>query len=192
MIEDHMRESLKNHVLELHTLWVNLTAYYLKPVGKTRMMSTLILFTVEGIVIMGDLTPSQNGVISAYGYGEGWFGSHKSPSYLCEKFLQKEFVPEYAIECYNRALAERVQEAIDAATEEGVEYAHRKAHSEAARWIKDYADELDAKSFYDQWWEVFGDTPDGAGYGYNPSDAGWLCAIQEKFAELFPLLEPSL
>ena len=60
---DHPAEKEKNHF----------EAYYLRPPEGGRMMSTLITFTPEGIVIMGDLCPDGSGVISCYGYGRKWF-----------------------------------------------------------------------------------------------------------------------
>jgi hypothetical protein len=94
-VTEQIRKSLENHVLELVQYGV-VTAYYLKEPGQGRMMSTLVTFSPEGITLSGDLTPNRSGLVSSYGYGIGWFGSEKSEGYLCEKFLDKGFVPEVA------------------------------------------------------------------------------------------------
>src|ERR1700744_5534707 len=103
-VEEHMRESLAGHILEPHADHEKVKAFYLRRPGDGRMMSCLILFTVEGIVIMGDLTPCHNGVISCLGYGLGWFADRKSEDYLCEKFLRKEFVPKLALESFREQI----------------------------------------------------------------------------------------
>jgi hypothetical protein len=61
-------------------------SYYLKRPGSSRMMSTCIIFTPEGIVITGDFCPNY-GVVSVGGYGEGWFSNALSSCYLAEKFM---------------------------------------------------------------------------------------------------------
>ena len=33
--------------------------------------------------------------------------------------------------------------------------------------------------------ELFGHAEDIPGTGYNPADAGWLCAIQQRFSQLY-------
>jgi hypothetical protein len=76
---DNFRRQLDRHVLEIVQEGPTVSAYYLKEPGKGRMMSTLIVFTPEGIALMGDLTPEQNGSVSALGYGRDWFSGHLSP-----------------------------------------------------------------------------------------------------------------
>lgn len=138
-------------------------------------MSCLILSTVEGLVILGDLTPCQNGVISCTGYGWKWFAGELSEDYLCGKFLTKEFVPEEAyfnfrerILMYRRdgsISKEKAREAFDANEEHGPKH-----------------DQWTSHEFYETFTEYF--DYDGEGWGYNLGDAGWLCAIQQKFSEL--------
>jgi hypothetical protein len=43
-----------------------------------------------------------------------------------------------------------------------------------------------SETFYEFYWEAYGDTPEDIGYGYNPRDASFLCAIQKRFVELYP------
>lgn len=174
-VEQHMRESLKDHVLEPHADLENLKAWYLKKPGRTRMMSTLILFTVEGIVLMGDLTPCQNGVVSALGYGVNWFAGKLSEDYLCEKFLRKEFVPEVA--------ERRFKEEILHYRRDG-SLTKEKAREGWDGIESKMEDGLSGHAFYELYWEIMNDSPE-IRYDYNPGDAGWLCAIQQRFAQLY-------
>lgn len=139
-------------------------------------MSCLITFTAEGIVIQGDLTPGQNGVISVCGYCLAWFADRKSEDYLCEKFLRKEFVPELALRSFReRVLMYRRDGSIP-----------KDRAREAFDWIASSGgDGMPAEEFFEAYWGCFRDSPDGCGYGYNPADAGWLCAIQQRFAALY-------
>lgn len=179
-VTDQMRKALANHRLEL-VQEGPVTAYYLKDPTEGRMMSTLVLFSPEGIVLQGDLTPERNGTVSCYGYGIGWFGSPKSEDYLCEKFLEKRFVQEAAItelkdpDSYWRDLSgietgewyrriERLDEIIDDLESDGHE----------AEWL--IGELEDAGCVVDDW---------PPGWTYEPREAGWLCAIQQRFAELY-------
>lgn len=96
----HMKESLQNHILEEFPAGEKIQAYWMKKPGEGRMMSTLILFTPEGIVITGDLCPrvGTRGVISDLNYGRGWFSGKLSGDYLCQKFLDKSWHAELATE----------------------------------------------------------------------------------------------
>lgn len=180
-VEEHMRESLKGHCLQPHADLERLKAWYLKRPGEGRMMSCLILSTVEGLVILGDLTPCQNGVISALGYDYRWFAGRLSEDYLCSKFLSMEFVPEYAI----AQLLRYVDEALSEAEELENGFTEDRA-VEARKKINRYADELSAERAYDLYYEIFkAHRDDPLGYGYNPGDAGWLCAIQQRFSQLY-------
>jgi hypothetical protein len=177
-----MRESLKNHVLELLSQTETVSAWYLKRPGKTRMMATLITFTPEGIVLQGDLTPGQNGNVSVGGYGIGWFSGDKSEDYLCEKFLTKEFVPELAIEYFKDQIFRWRRE--DPNGNFSKEQA-REAWDDIVTLERNQ--EVYSHTFYELYSETFNDTPE-CGYGYNLGEAGWLCAIQQKFAELYKAL----
>jgi hypothetical protein len=176
-VEDHMRESLAGHVLELHADHEKVKAFYLKGPKNGRMMSSLILFTIEGIVIMGDLTPCQNGVISAYGYGLNWFAGRKSEDYLCEKFLRKEFVPELAEQSFKEQLLRWRRDEPGRISRADA----RDAWDQLGRLM---CDGMDARAFYDLYYETFRDTPE-CGCGYSRGDAGWLCAIQQRFSILY-------
>ncbi len=177
-IHPHMRESLKDHVLETVVETEKVQAYYLKKPGDGRMMSTLILFTPEGIVLQGDLTLGRNGNVSTLGHGRRWFSGDLSGSYLCEKFLHRVFVPAYAIEGLRyEILQQRRQGDI---TKERARELWRDCPT-----ISD--DFRGPQETYDFWTDDLRNRDgDGCpGYGYEPGEAGRLCVIQQKFAELY-------
>lgn len=93
---EQIKESFKDHVLQEVSSGEKIKAFYLKR-PNTRSESCLILFTPEGIVITGDMTPGR-GAVSAFGYGLDWFVSELGWDYLASKFLDKEWVPELAVE----------------------------------------------------------------------------------------------
>ena len=64
-------------------------SWYIKQNG-SRVRTTLITETPEGLAITGDFAPS-DGVHSRGGYYSAkWFAGELSSDYLCEKFLRKE------------------------------------------------------------------------------------------------------
>lgn len=239
-VESHMRESLKNFVLEDFPAG-DMKAFYLRHPTQGMMGSCLILFTPEGIVICGDRAPSKTGrgAITAFLYGLDWFASELYEDYLCLKFLDKEWVPEYAADYCRRMAKELRAGKQDGHYDSSGEL--KKASDERAGYIEQYVDlRSDRKNFPEDmeiwkkqakyllektrpltgkiramrdeiaqayevlirdledgycWAEKFAEDlrefdPHGVddgipGYGYPPSEAGWLCAIQQKFRELY-------
>lgn len=155
-----------------------LTAYRLQLRGHGRMQSCFLVFTPEGIVIMGDWCPGgcagrNAGVISCYGYSEGWFAGRLSPDYLASKFLRKCWQPEKG----ERQLKERVLEARHA------RYIERDVAREAFDRIAIHnGDGLTAETAYG----IFSDAGlsdfEDLGYDYDPDDFALLVAIQQRFA----------
>lgn len=173
-VESHMREALADHVLVPVLDTESFKGFYLKKPEGGRMMSTLILFTPEGIVFQGDLTPGRNGNVSTIGYGLGWFSKELEESYLCGKFLSQEFRVDLAQGAMKQSILE---------------------HRYSGKWSKEHArelwvnipdgDEHDGREFYDYWTDDLNeDGADFPAYGFNLAEAGWLCAIQQRFAEL--------
>jgi len=178
-IEAHMRNSLKGHVLEQVLDTPTFKAFYLKRPGEGRMMSSLILFTPEGIVLMGDLCPRSHGVPSAFGYGLNWFASHLSEDYLCEKFLHKVWQEEVAED----GLAARVRD-----EEEDAKANPDDKHSFRWKKVKEAWGDWNEKTqqdLYEAMNEQNIESEDMPGYDYHLADAGWLCAIQQRFSELY-------
>lgn len=180
-----IKESLKNHVLEEALPQTGaFRAFYMKEPGKGRMMSTLFIFTPEGIVIMGDLCPGgprNGGSISNYGYGIEWFGSQKSEYYLCEKFLVKEWQVELA-EAWCREHVEEMKK-----TPED----HPDSLAQIEQWEELLAELQGGEMGRDHFHEVLQDLEydiEDEGYGYPLRDAGWLCGLQQRFVELYAAL----
>lgn len=185
-VTEQMRKALENRVLEL-VQYGDVTAYYLKDPAQGRMMSTMLLFTPEGIVLMGDLTPNRNGVISSYGYSQDWFGKPLSEGYLCSKFLAEEYVPGAAQEDLRDPNSHwrEIEGALP--TEE------EKSRLERLDEIAEELDEHDAEWLCRELEDAGYVIDDGPpGWTYSPHEAGWLCAIQQRFAELYQseLAEP--
>ncbi len=63
-IQNYMRDSLKDHILVPISETEKVNAFCLRDPKQGRMM-----FTPEGIVLMGDLTPTDHGTVSMIGYG---------------------------------------------------------------------------------------------------------------------------
>lgn len=184
-IQPHMRECLKAHILEPLETGEKVQAFYLKKPGQGRAMSTLILFTPEGIVLQGDLTPGQNGNVSTIGYGLNWFRGELCGSYLCEKFLTKCYVPELVTD---KLLAEILRQRREGELDQ--EKARECWDEVECEFEFDFSNPSDTYKFWTE--ELGNDDGDGCpGFGYRPGEAGWLCAIQERFAELYNAANPA-
>lgn len=178
-----IKEALKNHVLEEALPFEKgFLAYYMRDPGQGRMMSTLFIFTPEGIVIMGDLCPGgpgNRGSISSYNYGIGWFSKKQGEYYLCEKFLSKE---------WQSVVAERwVREHI-------AELQACKDIGRLGEWqdllVRLEGGEMGVDHFHEALQDLDYDVED-EGYEYDLQAAGWLCGLQQKFVELYAALKPA-
>lgn len=179
-VQDYMKEDLKDHVfiplLGCNRPGTQVQGGYLQRPGTSRMMSTLILFTPEGIALMGDLTPERNGSISACGYGEQWFKGQLSEGYLCEKFLDKKFSPK-------RALASLRREILDARREGTLTNKEaRDAWGNVDGWGDEFFTVQDYENLY---FNVFENHPQEAPMDYDEGEAGWLCAIQQRYHQIY-------
>jgi len=190
-----MRRSMADKVLSVVAEYEGMVVYRLGQADGSRMESTRILISreplAEQIIVTGDLCPGDNGVMSDFGYGLGWFGSRKSEGYLCEKFLRREWVPERAKEALFRALHDARDELGDEPTEE---HANRVDAIEHAIMASDdprgeCAPTRTGEAFYEFWTDTFGDSPEEQGFDYSLRTAGWLCAIQQRFAECYQALQ---
>lgn len=191
-VERYMTKELSEHVLEeVSAPGDKIQAYYLRRPGEGRMMSTLVLFTPEGIVLMGDLCPDRggtHGVVSNFGYGLGWFTGQLSEGYLCSKFLHEVWQRDAALKDCRYQVHQHLQDA--RAQELGS--AERKADRKRAKAWREILQDLEhevifsSESMYNAMNEH--DLYDGEyvpGYDYGWTDAGWLCAIQRRFSELW-------
>jgi len=161
------------------------------PSGKpelTRASSCMIVFTPEGIVILGDLCPNDNnGVVSRYGYGLSWFAGTLSTSYLCGKFLSEEYSPDLGKKLAERCLKEALEESQETDLDE-----KRKAKLEARiEALQEAIEDDELFGSIDQLSGLFYEVDlsdyivDGVPFDYPTRDAGLLCAIQQTFARLY-------
>jgi hypothetical protein len=174
-VEPHMKESLKDHVLvpvlPHKGAWAS---FYLRKPGEGRMMSCLITFTPEGIVLQGDLTPGRTGNVSVPGYGLDWFAGQLSEDYLCEKFLERKWSSSLTRRAIRETILEKRRQGdigkLDA----------RMLWSEVH-----HLEDEDQQAFYDFITnELDGDGEDMR-MDYDKGEAGWLCAIQKRFSDLY-------
>jgi hypothetical protein len=144
---------------------------------------------VEQIILTGDRHPGDgHGLVSCAGYGLSWWVSRLSPGYLCEKFLRQQYVRAFAIEAIEDDLREHLEEPDDEhGKTSGRALKMRDALQEAKEsedgWVADPF--RSAESFTDLYCDIWGECPYDLGYGYDPTAAGWLVAIQRRFAECY-------
>ena len=193
-VTDQMRESLRNHKMEEIPSGEGIRVFRLFRNHDERMMSTHIVFygipREHRIAIFGDLCPrpegAKNGIISDLGYDLEWFSGQLSESYLCEKFLNHVWQCEVAARWCHWEIDDikKGDSWITFSDEEKKENVIEELFD-----LKSSLDggEMNAYEFYDILSGIaVGYVDDGVpGYEYPLSDAGWLCAIQQKFSELF-------
>jgi hypothetical protein len=161
-------------------------AYYLKKYPDQRMMSTLLIFSPEGITITGDLRPCQNGV-TILGHNLEWFASKQEPEYLASKCLEKSYSDTRA--------RDDIQQMIRDWTRDAWKYRdpHRVA---AAKALRAGFRELNEERDWDLAWgwqegvhsvfhDILQDGIYGVGLDYDIGDFAWLSAIQRRFAEAY-------
>lgn len=175
---------LKSHVLTEIVSTPEVRVFKMAQPG-TRMMSVDVVFTAGRIWLSGDLIVGDGrGVISDLSYGLNWFAGQLGADYLAEKFLRKRFVPELAICAMHTAIGDLREQ------HEGEEMPEMDAMR--IRRLEEALEDADdhsgvtrhAEAFHDFWCETM-ICYEGEGYGYDPTEQGWLAAIQERFAELY-------
>lgn len=187
-VTPQINDALKNHVLEEALPFGHgFLAYYMRDPGQGRMMSTLFVFTPEGIVIMGDLCPGgpgNRGSISNYNYGIGWFSRPQGEYYLCEKFMSKEWQVGVA----ERWCVEHLEELRAEAKEDGKPVEHLGEWEELLSQLQ--GEEMDCGEFQRALYDIEYDVED-EGFEYPIKAAGWLCGLQQRFVELYAALKPA-
>jgi hypothetical protein len=191
-------QTIKNATLEVVSDAPNAKVFLLRNEPHSYMMSTILIFAAGHTIITGDLSVSDNGVVSCAGYGIGWFTQHHDPSYLAEKFLHKKWVKEKAIEYWKEFGALRDEENPDepkyiwrfygANTEPETIGAAMVRFAEENEDAFDSAghlyDNLPSAWINEKWRHPF-DITEFPSRWYDPIEVGWLCAIQRRFAECY-------
>jgi len=161
-------------------------AWYLRR-GDSRMMSVLLVFTPEGIVVTGDFCPNERGAISTYGYGLKWFAGQLAPDYLAEKFLPRAHHEDDAEEWFRDEL-EQVKAEIEEHGHVGYTYNRdymrlvgRQADIEVILRDGDFSEPAIACA----WGGRAVDCEDWPGHTHGRGDKALLLAIQQRFAVLF-------
>jgi len=174
-IEPHMTKALADHVLER----IDDNHMLLRRPG-TGMYSLNIAQVAAHLVLVGDLTiGGPHGCVSTGGYDFAWF-SRAAGTYLCSKFLAKEWQWEVA--------KQYIQEWI---ADDDTPPSERDAlQSILVNECWEYGSEPMEHELYERLYEIDQSYIDDGlpGRDYNLADAGWLCAAQQRFAELY--LEP--
>jgi len=152
----------------------------------TSFYSINIIFACRRIILAGDITPHNGNVFaSVAGYGLDWFSVTLSEGYLCEKFLRKEWQWEIA--------KERLKQELDHPNESWIESEHREQiaqligrETSLGPFVWDW-DTPNVTDFYSTLYDLSQSYVDDGppGYAYPKIDAGWLCAIQQRFVELW-------
>ncbi len=157
------------HTLELVLNQDPFRAYMLRPAGGGHPNSVMVMFTPEGIVVMGDHAPTRTGIVAS-GYNLKWFSERKNPEYLAGKFD----LPEG----YNHALAIEFMRgrAQDTALTEMV-------RDEYSEWLEVFElGDAGEHEFYVKLQELNEEEWYLRARGYDPNVMAKLTAIQHRFA----------
>ena len=183
------------HQLRLHVLGYvvetdRVQVYRCSRPGEGRIMSFQVAFTPEGIAIQGDFTPEQNGCVSSYGKGRGWFAGQLSPRYLAEKFLQKGHHAEQVV-CWLLDHADDLeQQLLDEDLPTRLDEEDQARLRERIAKIRELAqgDEVleSPERFRDAFEAIVPDWDwDDGPWDYQPQALADLAAIQQTFARLW-------
>lgn len=165
-IKSHMRAELEGHTLAEIPAGPECRMFRMGRNG-TRLYLVQLLFTPEGIAIMGDIQIG-HGIVSTRGYKFDWFSQHLSEEYLCEKFLPKVWVHTYAADWCRDVTSEEDDDE------------RRDALLSCAKSLE--TDGMSEHEFHDRLVDM--GFSEGPGHAYDPTDAGWLCVIQQRFVKL--------
>lgn len=187
-----MSYDFSKHTLKLCMRSGDYSAYRLAVPG-TRDGSCEVIFSPEGICILGDLVPCERGVISSREYNGWWLAGATNPAYLAEKFLTKRWVPELAAQ----AIEDWLTSGDESLLAQGRPFKRDEdGESELLGRIVDAPGELRYGERGEEWLlELCDDIEreigvrvhdDGMpGWGYEPGEVELLSAIQKRFAELW-------
>lgn len=192
-LEKHMIDSLKDHELKLIEKTDHFECYRMgRP--DTGVYAAYITFMTHSanpgtaprgqmIVISGDIVLCEHthAVGSNYGYGKSWFSGQLDGSYLCEKFLRKCWSKEAAV----RDLRWEAKYLRENKESDAMDLQFAKDLDEIAQELE-CGDSLDQRDIYEKYTELRGADDYEVGHDYPLAEAGWLCAIQQKFRELLP------
>lgn len=186
-ITEQMRKELADHVLVEH----DEPTYCMQRLGTSVFESSGARTIVrigefaDRLCVAGDIRLGANnyGLVSAPGYGIYWFADDLSEAYLCEKFFRKEWRWDASVEAIRWLI--KFDEDAD---EDGWWTRHA---TELSAYLADpkwrYDDTPNEWEFREKMASLGFDSEvgDPLGCDYPRKQAGWLCAIQQRFRELY-------
>lgn len=172
-IETHQREALEGYrMTEITPTHSPVRAFRLDAPDDEPQMPVLITFTPEGLIIQSQMGPSGsegNGVLAARGCDLAWFCRVQSQDELLKPFFARKVYQEEA--AYRDLLLMSSGSPLDNGVRQLAEDAVALAdQGTMMRRLINLGFPMDVVS------EV--------GVDYPLSDAGWICAIHDKFVEL--------
>lgn len=172
-----MKKQLSNHVLE-----PQVDGSIRLGIPDECLYAVYLVEFANRICISGDicLGGNENGIVSSAGYTMAWFAGQLSESYLCEKFLRQEWQWKAAVEEINSAIK---------FDKEGWWAEHA---DELKRFISSPGWKYDVpriEEFYEFMSNLGDDCCEMLGSDYPRGQAGWLCAIQQRYSKLVELLK---
>ena len=173
-VTDYMRNSLANHVFE-----PQLDGCLRMGIPGDCHYEVHFVELANKICIAGDIRLGENGngIISSTGYKLPWFAGQLTECYLCEKFFPDGRVWQWAV----------AVEELNTYIKDGGGW-YRDHADEFREFIKSPGWEYDVPTeaeFYEFMTDMGDDCCEMLGYDYPRGQAGWLCAIQQKFSELW-------
>ena len=177
-VTDYMRTELKTH--RLVQLLDGAMPLYRMGRADTGTYVMYIAAFANRLCLAGDVRLGANdqGLVSAPGYTVAWFKGSLSEGYLCEKFLRQEWQWDSAVEA--------IQSYIESEAADGGGW--WSEHTDALRefiaapdWNYDTPN---AMEFYERMISLGHTGDELPGQDYPRIQAGWLCAIQQRFREL--------
>lgn len=182
-VEDYMRDQMAKHRLEKVESG-DVPMFWLREPGKFTYSLLISDLPVMGLVLVGDLQlgSGAGGPVMAAGYHLDWFAEKLGEGYLCSKFLQEE----WSIDEAERGVRRRIKDLRADAHRIGADRDEIRKWIRIARSIK--ASHIEdsrglADALYDEGFDLACDH--WPGHGYNRGSAGWLCAAQQRFHELW-------
>ena len=192
-VTDYMRQELSGHVLDEMAGGGEAKLYRMGRPGTGVYAVYVAEFAGDvlpgrhcRLCVTGDICLGGNGygLVSAAGYGIRWFSGQLSETYLCEKFLRKEWQWDAAVEHIRSLLA-------DGATQGEGWWLERAAAFEAFLADPGWRDDEPSWAEYcDRMAELGHDGFELPGHDYPRIQAGWLCAVQQRFRALHSDLAP--
>lgn len=161
----------------------NALLYQLMPPDGTEAESVRLAFLDGGcptIVIYGDLCPGVSGVVSATGYGIGWFTQAGGDDYLLSKFLTRDLQWDAVVACIDERMEDK--------TRDGEDASEWKALRERVIYGEFSHDGQDTQLLYQAVLDIDSDAYDSC-TDYDERDRDLILRVRSVFRRLYTELE---